>query len=178
MKNEYDPGHYMFESSHWKDVFPHWILLTEIVRQDEHDFVEFLCRLAEGTCAEADAQFVKMNFIRTLDHRDFGLEFIPKIFCTNYQIFTETLEKLENLPGEIHTFKSIDDGSKKVLKRCIAEQVLHLKVRTSVMFFTVLTVSLSMGPVVNLLDSVKESQSLTLKRQLEHKLLKRSSGLF
>ena len=107
--------------------------MTEIVRQDEHDFVEFLCRLTEGTCTEADAQFVKMNFIRALDHRDFGLEFIPKIFCTNYQIFTETLEKLENLPGEIHTFKSIDDSSKKVLKRCIAEQVLHLTVGIPVM---------------------------------------------
>ena len=133
VKNEYDPGHYMFESSYWKDVFPHWVLLTDIVRQNEHDFVEFLCRLAEGTCTEADAQFVNINFTRALDHRDFGLELIPKIFCTNYQIFIETLEKLEDLHGEMHTFKSIDDGSKKVLKRCIAEQVLHLKVGTPVM---------------------------------------------
>ena len=129
MKNEYDQGHYMFDSSHRKDVFPHWFLLTNIVRQDEHDFVEFLCKLAQGTCNESDAQFVKTNFIRALDHRDFGLEFIPKIFCTNYRIF---IEKLEDLPGEIHTFKSIDDGSKNVLKRCIAEQVLHLKVGTPV----------------------------------------------
>ena len=44
VKNEYDPGHYMFESSYWKDVFPHWVLLTDIVRQDEHDFVEFSLR--------------------------------------------------------------------------------------------------------------------------------------
>ena len=39
VKNEYDPGKYIFESKYWRTVFPHWVLLTEIVRQDEKDFI-------------------------------------------------------------------------------------------------------------------------------------------
>ena len=98
------------------------------MRQDEKDFIEFLSRLAEGTYTEEDAGYVKQNFSKTLDPKDFGMEYIPKMFCTNYQIFIETLEQLKNVPGELCTFKSTDDGNKKVLKRCIADHNLHVKI--------------------------------------------------
>ena len=75
------------------------------MRQDEKDFIEFLSRLAEGACTEEDTSYVKQNFSKTLDPEDFGMEYIPKIFCTNYQIFIETFEQLEDVPGELYTFK-------------------------------------------------------------------------
>ena len=129
VENEYDPEKYIIES---KYCFPHWILLTEIVSQDEKDFIEFLSRLAKGTCTEEDTGYVKQNFSKTLDPKDFGMDYIPKIFCTNYQIFIETLEQLEDVPGELYTFESTDDGNKKVLKRCIADHNLHVKIGISV----------------------------------------------
>ena len=60
------------------------------------------------------------------------MEYIPEIFCTNCQIFIETLEQLQNVPGELYTFKSTDDGNKKVLKS-IADHNLHVKIGMPVM---------------------------------------------
>ena len=48
------------------------------MRQDEKDFIEFLSRLAEGTCTEEDEGYVKQNFSKTLDPKDFGMEYIPQ----------------------------------------------------------------------------------------------------
>ena len=61
------------------------------------------------------------------------MEYIPKIFCTNYQIFIETLEQLEDVPGELYTFRPTDEGNKKVLKRCIADHNLYVKIGIPVM---------------------------------------------
>ena len=42
--------------------------------------------------AQKRIQVMSNNFSKTLDPKDFGMEDVPKIFCTNYQIFIETLE--------------------------------------------------------------------------------------
>ena len=73
------------------------------------------------------------NFSTTIEPIDFGLDFVPKIFCTNRQIFFETIEHLEELPGDMLNFQSVDEGSSKVLGKCIADKQLCLKEGTPVM---------------------------------------------
>ena len=114
-------------------IFPHIIHLTEVVRQNEVDFVDFLGRLAEGTCTAEDEKFVSENFSKTFDTKDFGMEFIPKIYSTNYQCFMENLEQLEEITsGVVISLKSVDVGAKAVLKRCIAEKTIFLKLSSKV----------------------------------------------
>ena len=43
-----DNGEYIFQFKHWSTIFPHIYMLTEIVRQDEAEFITFLGNLAEG----------------------------------------------------------------------------------------------------------------------------------
>ena len=59
VKNEFDPALYTFQSYLWDSVFPHVIVLAEVVRQGEKDFIQFLSRLAEGSCTQADVTYVK-----------------------------------------------------------------------------------------------------------------------
>ena len=131
--NEFDPGEYTFQYKHWDKIFPHKFLLTEIVRQDERDFIEFLGNLADGTCTERDVIFVKENLVKNLNPVDFDLEFIPKIVCTNFEIAIDTIEHLDELPGDPVTYSSIDEGKISLLKRCIADKKLSLKPGTPVM---------------------------------------------
>ena len=134
--NEFDPGEYAFQYKHWDTlIFPHKFLLTEIVRQDERDFVEFLGNLADGTCTERDVIFVKENLVKNLNPVDFDLEIILnlKIVCTNFEIAIDTIERLDELPGDPVTYSSIDERKISSLKRCIADKKLSLKPGTPVM---------------------------------------------
>ena len=39
VKNEFDVGHYLFQVKWFRSVFPHIVILSEIVRQNEQDFI-------------------------------------------------------------------------------------------------------------------------------------------
>ena len=127
VKNEFDPALYTFQSYLWDSILPHVIVLVEVVRQGEKDFIQFLSRLAEGSCTQADVAYVKDNSSTTIDPIDFGLDFVPKIFGTNRQIYFETIKHSEELPGDMLNFQSVDEGSSKVLGKCIADKQLCLK---------------------------------------------------
>ncbi len=65
-------------------IFPHIIHLTEVVRQNEVDFVDFLGRLAEGTCTAEDEKFVSENFSR---------EGVPVIYQSHQVLFKRCFEQ-------------------------------------------------------------------------------------
>ena len=132
VKNEFDNARYMFESTLFSQI-PHIFELTEIMRQDQVEFINFLNAVAEGTCDTSHVNFVNTFLKKTLDAKLFNLEVIPKIICTNNQIFLETAEKLDQIPGNIEIFSSKDTGSEKFLKRCIAEKTVILKLGVPVM---------------------------------------------
>ena len=132
VKNEFDEGKYLFESIVFNN-FSHIIVLQQVIRQKEKEFVMFLNDLAEGKCDQSHVDFVNNNLTKNLNPADFDLDFIPKIVSTNREIFFETLEKLETVPGEMFFFDSVDSGKKAVLKRCIADQKLILKIGVPVM---------------------------------------------
>ena len=71
--------------------------------------------------------------VKELSPTDFGLDFVPKVVCTNFEITMDTVEKLEGLPGESKVYNAVDVGETKVLKKCIADKHLVLKVGTPVM---------------------------------------------
>ena len=68
-----------------------------------------------------------------LNPDDFGLEFIPKIVCTNFEIAMDAVEHLEEMPGDPVVYTAAAEGKIKLLKRCIADKKLALKLGTPVM---------------------------------------------
>ena len=47
VKNEFQPALYTFQSYLWDSVFPHVIVLVEVVRQGEKDFLQYLANLTK-----------------------------------------------------------------------------------------------------------------------------------
>ena len=105
--------------------------MSEIIWQSEKDFITFLNNVDEGACTQQDLTFVRENltnpFVAEIT------EVSKKIMCTNEQIYHETIERYEEMEGEILIFDSEDEGKKSVLKRCIADKRLLLKIGVPVM---------------------------------------------
>ena len=90
-----------------------------------------------------------------LNPDDFGLEFILKIVCTNFEIAMHTVEHLEEMPGDPVMYTAVDEGKIKLLKRCIADKKLAVQLGTPVMLLynvSVKFVNELRGNVVELKD--------------------------
>lgn len=63
----------------------------------------------------------------------FGLEFIPHIFCTNFEANFHNMNKLINLPGDIYVYDAIDTASEYTLNKVtLAKSQLKLKIGAEV----------------------------------------------
>eukprot|EP00112_Aurelia_sp_Birch-Aquarium-sp1_P020152 Seg5128.1 transcript_id=Seg5128.1/GoldUCD/mRNA.D3Y31 product="ATP-dependent DNA helicase PIF1" protein_id=Seg5128.1/GoldUCD/D3Y31 len=128
VKSNFDDGRFIYECKFWRSVFPHVILLSETMRQGEKDFINFLNNVAEGKCTDEDAQYAQEYLQAKLDDTE-----VTKIVCTNEQIYYETLLQYERIKEELLCFDANDEGETKILKKCIADKRLLLKVGAPVM---------------------------------------------
>ena len=128
VKSNSDDGRFIYECKFWKSVFPHIILLSETMRQSEKDFINFLNHVAEGKCTCDDVKYAREHLQAELDDAE-----VTKIVCTNEQIYYETLLQYERINEELLCFDADDDGDTKILKKCIADKRLLLKVGAPVM---------------------------------------------
>jgi hypothetical protein len=70
---------------------------------------------------------------KTLNAQMFGLEFIPHIFCTNFEANFHNMNKLINLPGDIYVYDAIDTASEYTLNKVtLAKSQLKLKIGAEV----------------------------------------------
>ena len=119
-----DTGKYCFQSKHFKSVFPHRVILTETIRQNEEHFIKAIKDISHGQSSEATG-----NFILTLNRP----LMIPegsrsvKLFARNDFVNDYNRKCLIDFPGTIYEFQSSDTGRIKDLAKLTAPRLLWLK---------------------------------------------------
>lgn len=122
-----DPGKYSFECQNFHKMLPHKLQLNSVFRQKEPDLVQAVNELCMGN---PSAETIKL--LKSLG-RPLPSTIKPVfIFGTNFDVSYYNMEQLQQLPGPLHTCKSIDDGDRKYLKRCTAPHLLPLKLNCKV----------------------------------------------
>ena len=85
-------------------MFPHCIELATTYRQNQHEFLEVLKQLSSGEITEETATFIKDELHeKHLSPEKHGLEFIPRIFCNN---FDANYFNMSELPSKIKVYHS------------------------------------------------------------------------
>ena len=146
VSNDLDKGEYCFESPLWKIMFCHNIQLSVVYRQEQKDFIDVLNEIAVGELSESAVHFLNELSSKTLNESDFDLNFIPHIFCTNFDAKFYNMEQLMKLPGKMKQYVSIDTTEPaKLDKATLAENYLNLKVGSPVMLLYNLSSKLTNG---------------------------------
>ncbi|XP_070556108.1 uncharacterized protein [Ptychodera flava] len=150
--NKHDSGEYPFKSELWARTFSHSALLTHVFRQADREFVSILNDISNGKCSPHSMEILS-HCRAPLDPKDFNLDFIPTMYTHNADVQHHNMTNLINHPGEIHTFKATDTGSRSVLNRnTMAEEKLHLKVGAPVMLIYNCTDKLKNGSTGTVID--------------------------
>ena len=147
VSNDIDEGQYRFESPLWNIMSPHCIELTTVYCQNQHAFIEVLKQLSSGEITEETATYIEKELHeKHLSPEEHGLEFIPHIFCNNFDANYFNMSELIKLPGEIKVYHSTDSLSEELLnKATIAESRLCLKVGAQIMLIYNLSTKLRNG---------------------------------
>lgn len=129
------PSPWIFQSTLWEKANFAVLHLTENFRQDDTTLIKALSEIRQGNCPSwVDELFSNQDKIIA----DLGVDpvrFVPK----NAQAERINQERLDDLPGEIHSFvakiKGETDWLKDQIKRdCLAPESLHLTKGAQVMF--------------------------------------------
>ena len=136
----FEQQRFAFDSDAWKSANVITVNLTEVMRQTNMKFIEFLNAIREGK--PYDEEIISECKNRTFP--DDGIEAL-KILCTNDEVATGNANKLRSLPGQSMMYTAIDSGPTNWLdfieKNCIAQKTLELKVGAQVMLIWNLNVS-------------------------------------
>lgn len=130
--------HYFFESRAWKEGGFSSVLLEQVVRQDEVEFIQFLNNVRLG----------KSEGIEVLDqciNREFKSEIKPiKLFSRNVDVSKFNQSELDKIESPSKFFWSKDSGADHHIKffdkNCQAPAKLELKIGASVMLLVNLDV--------------------------------------
>ena len=132
-----DEGIYCFESPLWKHCFGHSVILKTVYRQDpnEKQFLGLLDEFAMGECSDDSLAYLNSQLRnKQLNCEQFGISFVPHIFCKNFEATFFNMNKLAKLPGESKLYISVDTCQEQLLNKVtIAEKKLSLKVGAEVM---------------------------------------------
>lgn len=124
--NDVDEGKYCFESVLWGHVFGHSVVLEKVYRQDskEKQFLGLLDEFALGECSDDSLSYLKEELCdKKLHCVDFGIPFLPHIFCDNFDATFLNIKKLDKLPGERKIYVSVDSCKEEILNKVtIAEK--------------------------------------------------------
>jgi ATP-dependent DNA helicase PIF1 len=105
-----DEGKYCFESDNFKKTFPHRVILTDIVRQSEEQFITAINEVCNGVISLESENFIsKLN--RHLDVQE-GSRTV-KLFAKNDLADDYNRKCLLEFPGNVYEFKSTDQGLAK-----------------------------------------------------------------
>lgn len=148
VSSDFDNGDYCFESPLWQTMFSHSVQLSVVYRQEQKDFINVLNEIAYGNISDSTVNFISelTSKSKSLDANDFGLDFIPHIFCSNFDANFHNMEQLVKLPGDTKKYNSIDTtDAAKLNKVTLAESCLQLKVGAPVMLLYNLSSKLTNG---------------------------------
>jgi len=120
---------YVFETKLWKELNPHVAVLTQVMRQNDVDFVEALNDLRLGLFSP---RVVKMVQQCALNKRQKGKHYV-RLFALNSQKNYANETQLAKLTSEEKVYTSVDIGNELYLKDCRAEKKINLKIGCPVM---------------------------------------------
>lgn len=114
----YSSDEYTFQSMLWPFKIPHSLELEKVQRQRDMEFVEILNNVCEGRITDEESRFA-VQFLtgKNINPYDFGVDYIPDLFCTNIEVDYRNYLYLEELPGEVQYYQSKDTGSKTLLHK-------------------------------------------------------------
>jgi hypothetical protein len=107
-----DPGDFCFKSDVFKSVFRHKILLEEVKRQDEADFVK-----AIHDISRRDLPIDTLNLLRRLQRPLPPGDKPIRLLAKNFDREVYNASCLLDLEGDLKTFRSVDEGDIAKLKK-------------------------------------------------------------
>ena len=117
-----DPGHHAFKSDIFKNVFPHQLHLTQVVRQNEADLITAVNELCNGTPSQTTENLLHSLKRPLMDYSD-----AVYISGTNQDCSYLNELKLDKIESAEVKYYAIDDEEASVFKSCKAPRVLVLK---------------------------------------------------
>lgn len=119
----------IFETDLWNKLGLETVVLSEIMRQTDSQFIDALCDIRLGTFSERVKNLVHECSERTKDPS----KHYVKLHSLNILKDNENTRKLNQLKEPLHTFEAVDQGLVKLLSGCRAEKTIHLKKGAPVM---------------------------------------------
>ena len=116
-----------FESQYWKMLALHFVILTEVVRQENNEFLQILNRIRLGDKTAVD--YIMQNCSKV------PLQDAVNLYGKNNSVTERNIAELNNLPTELYTHEAIITGAAKITDTN-AEMILPLKVGARVMTLT------------------------------------------
>lgn len=135
-----DEAKYAFQAEIFRHVFPHKLLLKQVVRQSEKEFTQAINELCEGGVSQQSIDLMKFLSRPLSPNAD-----PVYIFGTNLDIDVFNYDKLGAIPGPAKIYHAVDDGDRKYLRRCAAPKHLALKLKCKVLVTRNLTDGLVNG---------------------------------
>ena len=139
-----DPGNYCFLSNVWPFLFPHAVVLRNVHRQDNMEFITAISETARGCPSDATVEIIKaLNEPRS---------HAAKLYARRMDVYISNHDSLKAVDGQLHTLKSLDNEhvSPKVRASVDAPKQLLVKVNAPVL----LTVNVSPRLVNGLIGRV------------------------
>lgn len=118
---------FAFESEYWDLLQLHTVILTEIVRQENKEFLQILSKIRLGDKTAVD--YVMNNCSKV------PIEHAINLYGKNNSATERNVEELNKLPSELYTHEAIITGAAKITDTN-AEMTLALKVGARVMTLT------------------------------------------
>lgn len=126
---------FLFQDPLWEKLIDNTVMLSQVYRQKNQEFVDLLMRLRTDTLTDADVKAVRATAGNTLG--DDKLK-PTTLFCRNADVDRMNLEELAKLDTPAFSFKSSDSGGEKAIKAAnfTYPVYLPLKVGAQVMLLT------------------------------------------
>ncbi|VDI26920.1 Hypothetical predicted protein [Mytilus galloprovincialis] len=123
-----DSGSHCFKLPWFDDCFPHKVQLNIIHRQSETALIQCINALEKGEVSNENVAFLN-SLDRPLPNEDTAVH----LYARNYDVDIFNYNKLQQLQGDLKTYKSTDVGSDFYLRKFLAPKNLGLKVGCHVM---------------------------------------------
>lgn len=131
---------FAFNAQSWKNACIKTVVLKEVVRQSDTEFVRLLNGIRVGDTRDLSLLEPRIDATFPAD----GIEPV-RIYCRNVDVNRVNKERLDQIPSPVKTFISIDNGLpyhiESFNKNCPAPAILELKIGAQVMCLANIDVS-------------------------------------
>ncbi|CAC5387708.1 PIF1 [Mytilus coruscus] len=164
-----DSGNHCFKLPWFNDCFPHKVQLNIIHRQSETALIQCINALEKGELSNENVAFLN-SLDRPLPNEDTAVH----LYARNYDVDIFNYNKIQQLQGELKTYKANDVGSDFYLRKFLAPKNLGLKVGCRVMLVRNLSDTLVNGlcGTVNQLNSDSVDVKFIISNKLSTVTLK------